>query len=136
MAVNITPEIEKLLNESAVMWFTTVRADGMPQPTPVWFIWEQGEFLVYSVPAAYKVRNIQTNSKVALNPDSKDDGRKYVVFMGEAVIDPTAPKPSQHPAYFRKYEQGITDIGMTPESFDAAFTAAIRIRPERVRGEG
>lgn len=135
MAAEITPEIEQLLADTYIVWFTSVRADGMPQPTPVWFVWEDGEFLIYTNPASAKIRNITANPKVALHPDTIGQGDSYRVFMGEAVIDPNAPKPSKHPAYFAKYEQGIRDIDMTPESYDEMLPQAVRVKPTHIRGE-
>lgn len=135
MTLNITSEIETRLKDDIVIWFTTVRPDGMPQPTPVWFVWLDGAFLIYSSSKAQKVRNIQANSKVAVSLDNTRDGDSYTVFMGEAKIDPDAPKASHLPAYIEKYRQGITDIGMTPESFDENLPVTIRVTPLRMRGE-
>ena len=64
MAVEMKPEWNAVIDEAYVVWFTTVRADGMPQPTPVWFIKDGDTFLIYSVPDNQKLRNIQQNSKV------------------------------------------------------------------------
>ncbi|MEO8607603.1 MAG: TIGR03667 family PPOX class F420-dependent oxidoreductase [Chloroflexota bacterium] len=135
MTAEISPEIQSEIEKAYVIWFTTVRADGMPQPTPVWFVWDSGSFLIYTTPKAQKYRNIQANAKVALNLDNTHEGDHFTVFMGEAIIDSDTPAPTKVPAYIEKYRQGITDIGMTPESFDASFSVAIRITPTQVRGE-
>jgi PPOX class probable F420-dependent enzyme len=135
MAAEITPDIQSQIEKAYVIWFTTVRADGTPQPTPVWFVWDKDAFLIYTTPKAQKYRNIQANAKVALNLDDTDDGDHYVVFFGDAVVDANTPAPSKHAAYVEKYRQGISDIGMTPESFDAVYSIAIRITPTHVRGE-
>lgn len=135
MTAEITPEIQSQIEKAYVIWFTTVRADGTPQPTPVWFVWDNGTFLTYTTPKAQKYRNIQANAKVALNLDDTDDGNHYVVFFGDAVVDTSTPAPSKHPAYIEKYRQGITDINMTPESFDESFVIPIRIKPTHVRSE-
>jgi PPOX class probable F420-dependent enzyme len=135
MTADMTPEILSQLEKAYVIWFTTVRADGMPQPTPVWFVWQDGSFLIYTTPKAQKFRNIQGNAKVALNLDDTHDGDHFTVFMGEAKIDPSTPAPSKVPAYIDKYRQGIIDIGMTPESFDESFSVPIRVTPTQVRGE-
>jgi PPOX class probable F420-dependent enzyme len=37
------------LREDVVIWLTTVRADGTPEPSPVWFLWDQETFLIYSL---------------------------------------------------------------------------------------
>ena len=42
---------ERRLREEAISWLTTVRADGQPQSVPVWFLWDGGSFLIYSVEA-------------------------------------------------------------------------------------
>ena len=135
MTAEITPDIQSQLEKAYVIWFTTVRADGMPQPTPVWFVWDNDSFLVYTTPQAQKYRNIQANPKVALNLDDTDGGEHFTVFMGEAKIDSNTPSPSKVPAYIDKYRQGIIDIGMTPDSFDESYSISIRITPTHVRNE-
>ncbi|HLU08156.1 MAG TPA: TIGR03667 family PPOX class F420-dependent oxidoreductase [Oceanobacillus sp.] len=135
MSLDIKPQFASYIQNAYYVWLTTVRDDGMPQPTPVWFIWENGTFLIYSMPTAYKIRNIRANPLVALSYAASQDAEEYVVIMGEAKIERNAPPPSQHPAYIEKYRQGIADINMTPESFDQTFSAAIRVVPTRVRGE-
>ena len=134
MTVEISPEILSQLEQAQIIWFTTVRADGMPQPIPVSFVWDNGTFLIYTTPQTQKYRNLQANSKVALNLDSIDDGDHYTVFFGEARVDSNTPAPSKMPAYFDKYRQAIADFNMTPESFDAAYSIAIRITPTHVHG--
>jgi hypothetical protein len=39
MFEKIPVDVEKRLREEQVIWLTTVRADGMPLPTPVSFLW-------------------------------------------------------------------------------------------------
>ena len=36
--------------------------------------------------------------------------------------------------YVRKYREGIKDIGMTPESFEADYHVAILVKPTVLRG--
>lgn len=135
MIEGMKPQFETRLKEAYVIWLTTVRADGMPQPTPVWFVWENETFLIYSMPDAQKVKNARQNPRVALNLNSSADGEEYTVIHGEVTFEPDAPVPTKHAGYFAKYEKGIGDIGMTPESFDATFNLAMRIKPLRARGE-
>jgi PPOX class probable F420-dependent enzyme len=135
MPAEISPEFAERIRGAYYLWFTTVREDGMPQPTPVWFIWENDTFLIYSMPTAQKVRNIRHNSKVALSFADSDDAESFVVMMGEAAIEAGAPLANQVPAYLEKYAEGIKDIGMTPESMAQSFSMAIRVRPTHVRGE-
>ena len=66
MGVAIKPEFLERIQTAVYMWFTTVRADGMPQPTPVWFVWEDGTFLIYTGAQAQKYRNILEHPQVIL----------------------------------------------------------------------
>lgn len=135
MSVEINSQFAAQIRSAYFAWFTTVRADGMPQPTPVWFIWEKDTFLVYSMPTAQKVQNIRKNPRVALSFAGDEQANEYVVVMGEAVIDEQAPPANQVSAYLDKYREGIKDIQMTPESMAQTFSTAIRITPTHVRGE-
>ncbi len=128
-------ELIAKFNEAYYAWFTTVRRDSLPQPTPVWFIPENGTYLIFSMPQVQKVKNIQHNPKVALSYAPDPDGEAYYVVMGEAVIDPSVPPLTQVAAYLDKYASGIQRLGWTPESMAADFTVAIRVTPSRVRGQ-
>ena len=133
--VEIDAKFEKRIRQAAIVWFTTVRADGMPQPTPVWFIWENGAFLIYSQPNAQKLRNIRHNPKVALNLNTDEQGEEYLVIMGEAFIDEKQPRSDHVPAYLEKYRQSIQAIGYTPETLAQTWSVAIRVRPTHIRGQ-
>ena len=135
MSVDITPEFAERLEKAIYVWFTTIRADGMPQPTPVWFIRDGDTFLIYTTPDAQKLRNVRTHPKVALSYSATLDADDYLVIMGEAAVDPAAPQPTHNSAYMAKYTKDIAEIGMTPESFDETFTVPIRVTPTTVRGD-
>jgi PPOX class probable F420-dependent enzyme len=131
----IDTQVEERIRSAYIIWLTTVRADGTPQPTPVWFIWENGTFLIYSKPDAQKIRNIYHNPRVALNLDSEAQGETYLVITGEASIDESYPRADQVPAYQEKYHHGIRDIGYTPESHAQTWSLAIRVHPIHSRGQ-
>lgn len=122
------------LNSEYVIWLTTVRRDGTPFPSPVWYVWDGDTILVYSRADAPKVRNILQNSNVALHFDSDGDGGNIVVFTGRAEVDDHAGLSSQHEAYQAKYREGIANLGMTVDGFATAYSTAIRITLTTVRG--
>ena len=124
----------KRLHDEQVIWLTTVRPDGIPQPNPVWFLWNGSNVLIFSQPEAKKVSHIRGNPNVALNFNSSEDGGNVVVITGVARID-TQPLPADEKAlYMAKYRQGLIDISMTPESFEPAYATIIRVTPGHVRG--
>ena len=123
------------LDNEQVIWLTTLGKNGTPQPSPVWFQPDGGdEVLIYSQPHTPKVRNIDASPGVALSFNSTFHGGDVVIFNGEARLDPDAPKAKDHVRYLDKYREGISSIGMTPESFSESYSAPIRVRLTRLRG--
>lgn len=123
------------LENEYVIWLTTVDSKLAPQPRPVWFIWEDESFLVFSQAKAHKVAHIKKNPKVALHFNTDESGDKHVIiFVGEASIDANCPPAHQVPEYFKKYKEGISSLDMTPEGFSDEYCIAIRIHPAEIRG--
>jgi PPOX class probable F420-dependent enzyme len=125
--------VARRLEEEKVIWLTTVRDDGTPQPTPVWFIWDGQSFLIYSQPQAFKLRNIARNRRVALNFNSDFDGDDVIVFRGNASIERDVPPADQVPTYLDKYRSGIQELGLTPAGFAKEYSIPIRVHPTRLR---
>jgi PPOX class probable F420-dependent enzyme len=126
--------VERRLREETMIWLTTVRRDGTPQPAPVWFLWDGETVLMYSQPNQQKERNIAHNAKVALHFDGDGRGGDIIVLTGEAQIVTDAPPVADVPAYVEKYAEQIKRIGRDAASFAAAYSVAIRITPTDVRG--
>jgi PPOX class probable F420-dependent enzyme len=79
------------LREEQVVWLTTVGADGVPQPTPVWFWWDGSVFLVYSQAEKPKLCNIASNPNVSVHFNSDREGEDVLIFTATAMLDPSAP---------------------------------------------
>jgi PPOX class probable F420-dependent enzyme len=133
MKIQLTPELEQCIADEHIAWLTTVRADGMPLPTPVWFIWHEDAFLIYSQPTALKLRNIRHNPNVSLHFNTDETGEKFTVFQAVARIDATACTSLEMSLYQTKYCDHITMIGYTPERLAHEFSVAVRVSPVRVR---
>ena len=135
MAVEVKPELERLLREEKIAWLTTMRGDGMPQPAPVWFLWQDSRFLIYSQPEAKRIRNIANNPRVAINLNSDLWGNRVIVVTGTASVDASATPANEIPAYLEKYHEGILQIDMTPESIAKEYSTAIYVTPVWIRHE-
>jgi PPOX class probable F420-dependent enzyme len=122
------------IHTEPVIWLTTVTPSGVPQPRPVWFIWDGADFIVYSQPTAKKLRHIEKNPNISLHFDAGPTGEDIQVLLGVAAIDRGAPPAKQMPAYLEKYSAGIAQIGMNQDSYSAEFSVAVRISSLRLRG--
>ena len=126
--------VARRLNAESVGWLTTMAADGAPQPSPIWFLWDGETALIYSQPNTPKLRHIAANPKVSLNLNGNDSGGDIVILTGQARVDEATPPAHQVPAYLAKYAEGLKGIGMTPESFAQAYSVPIRFTPAKLRG--
>jgi PPOX class probable F420-dependent enzyme len=133
MSVAIDPKFDEIIANSVFVWFTTVRADGMPQPTPVWFVRDGDSFIIYTIAGSHKTRNFSDNPKVSLSWANQDAGN-FCVVMGEVKVDDSIPPANVQPAYIAKYRDAIAEIGFTPETFIETWSVPLRITPVHVRG--
>jgi PPOX class probable F420-dependent enzyme len=132
LSSQITPHIAERLREEAVIWLTTVSSDGTPQPNPVWFYWDGAAFVIYTPPAAAKLKNIARNPRVSINFEgARALGGDVVVFTGEAVIDTSLSAP--HPGYVAKYVAAAEEWGRTPEDLYAEYSVTLRMVPTKLR---
>ena len=126
---------KSLIKNEYVIWLTTVDSDHTPQPRPVWFIWDNDAFLIFSQAKAHKVQHIKKNDSVSLHFNTDETGDKNViVYIGKAILDVSSPPAHKVSAYLRKYRKGIKELGMTLEQFSNDYSVAIRIKPTSLRG--
>jgi PPOX class probable F420-dependent enzyme len=135
MAGRTDAHASQRLRREKIAWLTTVRRDGQPQSSPVWFLHVDGEIVVYSKATTQKVRNVRANPKVAVHLRDVDEGSDIVSIEGTAQIDATYPSASALPEYRKKYRSMIADLGMDPDSFAKLYSVPIRIRPTKIRVE-
>lgn len=138
MALHIPAEqstrVEGRLANDLIAWFTTVRPSGMPDTVPVWFVWQDGVFVIYSEPNKLKLRNIERNPNVSLALDDTHGGDDVVRFEGTARIVMAHPAADQMLAYVQKYEARIESNGYgDPTAFAATFSVPVVVTPTKYR---
>jgi len=127
-----SPLARQRLAAEPVIWMTTVTPEGQPQSSPVWFLVDGGDVIVYSAHSA-RLRNIAANPRVALNLDGNGHGGDIVTFEGSAHVAVDEPPAAANPRYVAKYGSLMERNGWTPEEFSALYPVAIRVRFDRGR---
>jgi PPOX class probable F420-dependent enzyme len=126
--------VRQRLRDEQLIWFTTVGADGTPQPNPVWFLWEDAAVLVYNRPDANRLTHIRSRPQACVHFDGDGRGGDIVVMTGRAQLLAGHPLPHQLPGYLDKYRESMTRVSGSPEAFSEAYPVAVRIDVVRVRG--
>ncbi len=120
------------LADESVAWLTTVGADGQPQSSPVWFIWDGASMWIRSQAKAGKVGNIKTNPRVALHLADDGYGGNIITIEGNASFEEAPPELLA--AYLAKYAEAIrTALQTSPEQLAADYPTTVRITPTRTR---
>jgi len=120
------------LASDRIGWLTTVAPGGTPQVSPIWFLWDGEEILVYSLDSP-RARNVAEHARVSLNLDGNGLGGDIVIVEGTARIDNETPSAADNPSYLAKYLPVMDDYGWTPEWFAGRYSVPIRVTPTRFR---
>jgi PPOX class probable F420-dependent enzyme len=136
-------QVRRRLRDEEEIWLTTVSAAGVPQPNPVWFLWQEdsdsdwgdGSFLIYHLTTASRLDSLVQRPKVALNFNTSREG--VVIFSATVEILKDGPRADEVPEYVEKYTEHVSRItsgGQSLDEFMAAYSVVSRITPTKVRG--
>jgi PPOX class probable F420-dependent enzyme len=115
---------EELLIQPNFGHLATVRPDGNPAVTPMWFDWD-GELLRFThTTRRAKLRNIENNPHVALSV--LDAERPYQYLQARGVVESVTPDPTG--AFYVQLAKryGQTNPSPPPDSADRVIIA---VRP-------
>ncbi len=126
--------VERRLRDEVIAWLVTVSPRGMPQPSPIWFLWDGADsLLIYSRPDTPKLRNIAANPRVAVHLEGDGRGGDIIVLLGRAAVTEDPPG-DEIPDYVEKYRELIAGNGWTPASFAADYSVPLRVTATRLQG--
>lgn len=72
----LAEDVERRLEQEPVVWFVSVRANGSPHVTPVWFVYTRGTWWIATARRNIKVGNVEHEDQVSLA--LPDTGRPVV----------------------------------------------------------
>ncbi|WP_199853960.1 TIGR03618 family F420-dependent PPOX class oxidoreductase [Plantactinospora sp. BB1] len=83
MPMDLDRRVRDRLDRDRNVWLCTLRPDGSPHVTPVWFLYREDTFWVGSAARNRKVRNIDADPRVSL---ALENGDAPVVAEGRATV--------------------------------------------------
>ena len=134
--ISQTKGLNELLDQEVVAFLKAVKEDGQPQTSPIWYMREGDDIVVYNRPEARRLRSILTNPYVSFNLRADNGGHSGVTLEGTAAVEEGLPPAREFPGYEAKYAAEIAGLGWTPQSFSDDYPVGIRIKVTRVRSWG
>lgn len=110
----------KRLEDEKIVWISTVKPDGSPHLTPVWFIWEDGFIFICIQWESVKARNILKNSAVAA---ALENGTTPIILEGVGVPVEKPWSDLVKRAFSSKYDWDIET--------DQDYQCLVKIRPHK-----
>ncbi|AZK93828.1 MULTISPECIES: TIGR03618 family F420-dependent PPOX class oxidoreductase [Streptomyces] len=104
-ANELSRDVRRRLAEERNVWLCTLRPDGSPHTTPVWFVHTDGVWWIGSDEGSVKVRNLAADPRVSL---ALEDGRFPVVAEGDATVHRDGFPPEVVTAFRLKYDWDVT----------------------------
>jgi PPOX class probable F420-dependent enzyme len=120
-------EMESFLARPLVAVLTTLKPDGSPTASPVWYEFDGGIFYFWIGAGSAKARNIRSNARAAVCIASHEEPYQYVVAEGTCVIRETEV-PARCYSISRRYygvTRGAEFARKDLESGDAIVVALI-----------
>jgi PPOX class probable F420-dependent enzyme len=131
-----TSGLSMALDSALIGFLTAVNIQGQPQTSPIWFIRDGEDIVVYNRPTAARLESIDSNDSVAFNLRADRRARSGISLEGAATVDASLPPAIDFPGYVDKYGEEIKRLGWTPESFTGDYSVGLRITVTRVRDWG
>lgn len=130
MTMTLPDEAISRLRADDYGWLTTVAKSGQPVPKLIWFYFDGTDVIIYSHPAAAKVRHIRSHPHVSMNLDSDGNGGGIVTIGGITTIDAEEFDPRTDEPYWTKYRDLSAQFGITELMAD--YNTRLRIHIEKV----
>jgi PPOX class probable F420-dependent enzyme len=125
-------EREKFLSGRHVAVLVTIGADGVPLPTPIWYLYRDGRFLFRTASDAVKTENVRRDPRVSICVQDERAPYRAVVAYGAATVEDADPRLERDLP--RHYLGAIGAMGYhaaAREAIEQGPEVTIAVRPSR-----
>jgi PPOX class probable F420-dependent enzyme len=89
MAETVSPEIKSFLDQPHVAAFATLRPDGRPHVTPVWYDFDGSEFTIAVFRTTQKLKNVSKKGFATISVFTSQPPYLHVIVEGTARVGST-----------------------------------------------
>jgi PPOX class probable F420-dependent enzyme len=129
--MNISPAVQDFLARQRNVIMSTIRADGSPQISPLWYLFDGDEFIISTAKETAKWSNLRRDPRVALCVDDPVTGQMVVAY-GTARLEDEGIREATR-AVVEKYVKDPAQVEAHMERIFRDWTRVIlRIRPDKL----
>lgn len=133
MNTELGPESRTFLEQMPNLILGTIRRDGSPQASPVWYLWTGSSFLISTIEATAKWQNLLRDPRCSVCVDKPETGQMIVAY-GEATLQVEDVRPRTHELVSKYYpgEPERTEAHMERIFSSPARRVLIEITPGEI----
>lgn len=126
----VSSELESMLEEANVAVLASVDAKGRAHAAPIWYLYEDGEFLISTGRGSQKHKNVEANPDVTLVIDRRDLPYLAAMVRGKAQIEDALSDEQRQKLAFRYLGEEMGRAYL--KSTEGGSSVTIRLKPEKV----
>ena len=125
-------EVESFLERPLLARFCSINADGSIHATPIYYLYQGGEFLFGTQLKAHKIQNIQRDKHVTVLIDTDEPVLQSVLVYGDAELDFEDLLEKRVKILERYYDDPAQARAFAERLIKEWETVIIHVRPEKV----
>ena len=122
-------EREEFVDRPLTAVLATVDGNGRPHAVPVWYLYANGAFAIYTERGSQKHRNVERSGRAALCFDEREGAYSHVTAEGPCTVQDTVTA-EERLALHRRYRGDVAARAVV-EGGGHQRMVILRLRPER-----
>lgn len=127
----VAPSVDEFLGRRPTATLGTVRRDGSPQASVVWYLWEAGEFVISTIDTTAKWHNLRRDPRCSLCVEDPETGQMVVAYGSARLDDGDVRQRTRHLVDRYYDDRADTDAHMK-RIFRTDDRVLIILEPERI----
>lgn len=131
MTDQATPTVDRFLRERPTLTLGTLMRDGSPQASVLWYLWDDGEFVMSTIHSTAKWHNLVRDRRCSLCIEEPESGRMVVAY-GEATLQDSDVRSRTRDIVSKYYDDEAGTDAHMERIFSTADRVLISVKPNRL----
>lgn len=129
--VPTTAAVNSFLQERPTATLGTLMRDGSPQASVLWYLWDDGEFVMSTIHSTAKWHNLMRDPRCSVCIEEPESGRMVVAY-GDARLDDGDVRSRTRDIVDRYYDDPADTDAHMERIFATGDRVLIAVRPNRL----